>query len=176
MTPDNERLNKYWRYIRAIFTADGLQTADCDDLVQETYVRIAKQLSKGVTLPDSDDALKSWLATHARWQRNDYWRNLKGRGEKGKPTVVHFGSAEPVQTDTRGRGLPHWFAGSQDGEIRWKELLDVIRLEICEKAALSVDLWRRKYTQTEIAKTLNVDVKTVARYLAKAREIASRDL
>lgn len=187
---DGDRLNKYWKYIRAIFVGDGLQSADCDELTQETYLRIAKQLRKGVKLPDSEDALRHWLVFHARCKRNDYWRSQYGmRGSKRqsnelpgeeatkrRPQMTNYGTKEPVRTDSRGRVRPEWFARSQEGEIRWKELLDVIRAEIGEKAVLVVDLWRRRFTQTEIASILNVDVKTIARCLAKAREIASRDL
>lgn len=180
MTPDNERLNKYWKYIRAIFADDGLQEADCADLVQETYLRIAKQLSKGVTLPSSDDALKRWLAFHARCKRNDYWRGQfirsKGKKEdsKRRPRMIEFGSPEPVQTDARGRGLPHWFARAQDSKTKQDELLEEIRTKVGGKPAYAVMLVFQGYRLKDIAQFLKVGVKTVRRYLVKAKEVLEK--
>ena len=171
-----ERLVYYGRYLRAIFSADGLQSADIDDLLQDTYLRIAKRLNKDAVLPDSDDALKHWLAFHARRQRDEYWRKKFGRGRKRHPAEVELSSIEASVKDSRGRVRANWFAHSDDAEIKWDEFLDVIRLEVCERAAHVVKLRRWRFTQKEIAELLNVDVKTVGRYLAKAKKVAAGGL
>jgi RNA polymerase sigma-70 factor (ECF subfamily) len=158
-----EFFDTYWRLIYGVARKSGLSDAEAHDVVQETVLSVARNISR---YDRNAGSFKSWLMQLTRWRIVD---QVRKRG----PAVAQ-GMADGTQTATIDR-IPDP-AGRQLESLwddEWRDSLFQTALERVKKKVNAKHFQvfdcaiLKKWPATKIAKTLGVNVAQV--YLIKHR-------
>jgi len=86
--------NTYWKLIYSVARKSGLADADCQDIVQETIIYVAKKMPD-FRYDSSMGSFKAWLMNLTRWRIIDYLRKQRLRyadsnrpGEQNSSTSI----------------------------------------------------------------------------------------
>jgi RNA polymerase sigma factor (sigma-70 family) len=159
-----EFFDTYWQLIYHVACRAGLKDDEAQEVVQETCIAVAKNVTK---YDPKQGPFKAWLLHMARWRITDQFR----RRPKNR--------VEPTSDDTRGTAAMDRLAG--DGEANFEQVWD----EEWQRNALEMALTRVKrkvsakhyqifdctalkgWGAAKTAKTLGVNIAQV--YLVKHR-------
>ncbi len=103
----NTFYHNYHKLVYAVARKSGLSEAEAWDVVQETFVSIAKQSLKGSYKPEQG-SFKSWLLHVTHWRINDQLRNRRQEAEGNPPSDI---------PDSRGEGFDKLW------ELEWQQNL-----------------------------------------------------
>jgi RNA polymerase sigma factor (sigma-70 family) len=147
----------YRPYLYAICLRLNLSHADCDDIVQQSLLKIWKRLPSF----DYNDqrSFRAWVGTVTRNTANDFFRKQKRHSE----AMENFSHQKPVLTDIGQSGL------NKITEEEWKKYtvhlaLDRVRSQFPEKAVSAfLDLFNGM-SRKEVAEKYNLSVDSVSAY------------
>jgi DNA-directed RNA polymerase specialized sigma24 family protein len=166
-------IDRFETFMRCILWREGVPEDDRDDLMQEVKLRVVKFLHQGEQLPSSEDDLRRFFRARTRYALGDFWRGRSGRGRNRRPRTEQMSVMEKEQGKKATRQGNRWFARSATAETERDEVLEVLRVEVDEKMADKVadaaDLYWQRYNPREISEVLNLDVRTVKKYLEIAK-------
>jgi RNA polymerase sigma factor (sigma-70 family) len=162
----------YWRLIYSIALKSGLTDAEAQDVVQETIICVAKDISK-FKCDRKLGSFKGWLRNLTRWRIADQLRKREPNafGDNG-PTNENISLPKLVEiADPVGDGLEHIW------EEEWRSnlmeaALERVKRRVKEEHYQMFDLnVLKQWPANKVAKLLEVSIAQV--YLAKHRVLAS---
>ncbi len=114
-----EFFDTYWRLIFSVARRAGLNEAEAQDVVQETFVVVAKQMP-GFRYDPARGSFKAWLHTVIRGRLSRHWRKARQHPLTPVPTVP---DDEPTAEEFAAEAPPEFEAIWQS---EWEQnLLDV---------------------------------------------------
>ncbi len=161
----------YWRLIYSIALKSGLTDAEAQDVVQETVICVARDISKFKRDPKLG-SFKGWLRNLTRWRIADQLRKRNPNAFREETSSNGSTSAmEPDELpDPVDAGLENaWEAEWQSNLM--EAALERVKRRVKEEHYQMFDLnVVRQWPATKVANTLEVSVAQV--YLAKHRILA----
>jgi RNA polymerase sigma-70 factor (ECF subfamily) len=161
----------YWRLIYSIALKSGLTDAEAQDVVQETVICVARDISKFKRDPKLG-SFKGWLRNLTRWRIADQLRkrNPKALGEEaplnGATSLLEPGEMPlPVNSELERIWEAEWQSNLMEAA------LERVKRRVKEEHYQMFDLnVVRQWPAIKVAKTLEVSLAQV--YLAKHRLLA----
>jgi RNA polymerase sigma-70 factor (ECF subfamily) len=161
----------YWRLIYSIALKSGLTDAEAQDVVQETVICVARDISKFKRDPKLG-SFKGWLRNLTRWRIADQLRkrNPKALGEEaplnGATSLLEPGEMPlPVSSELERIWEAEWQSNLMEAA------LERVKRRVKEEHYQMFDLnVVRQWPAIKVAKTLQVSLAQV--YLAKHRLLA----
>jgi RNA polymerase sigma factor (sigma-70 family) len=160
--------DRYWRLIYNSAIKSGLNDAEAQDVVQETVIRVCRQMP-GFEYDRSKGSFKNWLLTLTSWRIGDQFRRRQRgvlRPRPGAGTATGTADLDDVPDPLSLRLDDSW-------EEDWKQtLLDAalekVKLSVDPRQYQVFDLYAVKHWPvSKVAKTLKVSRAKV--YLIKHR-------
>ena len=151
----------YWRLIYSLAIRAGLTETEAQDVVQETVIRVAKDIGK-FELDRSRGSFKGWLRNLTRWRIADQLR--KRQLGPGKHDVDHALDEvpEPVSQTVNTYWEAEWEANLMEAA------LERVKKRIREEHFQIFDLYVVKnWTAPQVARRLGVSISQI--YVTKYR-------
>ena len=159
-----EFFDTYWRLIYSVARKAGLTDAEAQDVVQETVITVAKNISKYERAAGS---FKGWLLHITRWRIADQFRKRPPRGAGGRDRT-RAGTAtieripDPDGVDLDAMWQEEWQQNLLAAALeRVKRKVDARHYQIFDCAVV------KQWSASKVAKELGVNIAQV--YLVKHR-------
>ena len=159
-----EFFDTYWRLIYSVARKAGLTDAEAQDVVQETVITVAKNISKYERAAGS---FKGWLLHITRWRIADQFRKRPPRGAAGRDRT-RAGTAtieripDPDGVDLDAMWQEEWQQNLLAAALeRVKRKVDARHYQIFDCAVV------KQWSASKVAKELGVNIAQV--YLVKHR-------
>jgi RNA polymerase sigma factor (sigma-70 family) len=159
-----EFFDTYWRLIYGVARKSGLSDAEAQDVVQETVVSVAKNISR---YDRKAGSFKSWLLQLTRWRIIDQVRKRSPAGASGNGSDTGRTATIDRIPDTTGRKLEEIW------DEEWKESLLAAAVERVKRKVNAKHFQifdcavLKRWSAAKVASTLGVNVAQV--YLVKHR-------
>jgi RNA polymerase sigma-70 factor (ECF subfamily) len=158
-----EFFDTYWRLIYGVARKSGLSDAESQDVVQETVLSVARNISR---YDRNAGSFKSWLMQLTRWRIVDQVRKRGPAVARGMSDGTHTATIDCLP-DPAGRQLESLW----DDEWRqtlFQTALDRVKKKVNAKHFQIFDcIVLKKWSPAKVASTLGVNVAQV--YLIKHR-------
>jgi RNA polymerase sigma-70 factor (ECF subfamily) len=159
-----EFFETYWRLIYRVARKAGLGDAEAQDVVQETVITVAKNISK---YEREAGSFKGWLLHITRWRIVDQFRKrapggggARGRTRAGTATIERI--PDPDGIDLEAAWQEEWQGNLLSAALeRVKRKVDPRHYQIFDCAVL------KEWSAAKVAKELGVNIAQV--YLVKHR-------
>lgn len=160
----------YYRRVYTFFAKRGFSDMECEDLVQETFLRVHRNLSSF----RGDSRFDTWL-----WEVSaNVWKNeLRSRAaQKRDAQEVPLEDAEPQGAGTNGSGVS--LETEEEGPL--VDMLSDERAEVLRRAMSELPPQMRRCVELrvnhdlkyrEIAELMGVSIDTVKAHLFQARQL-----
>ena len=159
-----EFFDTYWRLIYSVARKAGLTDAEAQDVVQETVITVAKNISK---YEREAGSFKGWLLHITRWRIADQFRKRPPRGAGGRERT-RAGTAtieripDPDGVDLDAAWQEEWQQNLLTAALeRVKRKVDARHYQIFDCAVV------KQWSAAKVAKELGVNIAQV--YLVKHR-------
>jgi len=158
-----EFFDTYWRLIYGVARKSGLSDAEAQDVVQETVLSVARNISK---YDKNAGSFKSWLMQLTRWRIVDQVRKRGPAGQRGFTDSARTATIDRIP-DPAGRKLEELW------DVEWKQsmletALERVKRKVNAKHFQVFDcLVVKRWPVAKTANTLGVNVAQV--YLIKHR-------
>ena len=159
-----EFFDTYWRLIYSVARKAGLTDAEAQDVVQETVITVAKNISK---YEREAGSFKGWLLHITRWRIADQFRKRPPRGAGGRERT-RAGTAtieripDPDGVDLNAAWQEEWQQNLLTAALeRVKRKVDARHYQIFDCAVV------KQWSASKVAKELGVNIAQV--YLVKHR-------
>ncbi len=159
-----EFFDTYWRLIYSVARKAGLTDAEAQDVVQETVITVAKNISK---YEREAGSFKGWLLHITRWRIADQFRKRPPRGAGGRERT-RAGTAtieripDPDGVDLDAAWQEEWQQNLLTAALeRVKRKVDARHYQIFDCAVV------KQWSASKVAKELGVNIAQV--YLVKHR-------
>jgi RNA polymerase sigma-70 factor (ECF subfamily) len=165
----------YSRRVYTFFAKRGFSDTECEDLVQETFLRVHRNLRSF----RGESRFDTWL-----WEVSaNVWKNeLRSRAaQKRDAQEVSLDEGEPQGTAPNGSGVS--LEAEEEGpldDMLFEERAEILRRAMSELPPQMQRCVRLRVTQDlkyrEIAEIMGVSIDTVKAHLFQARQILKRQL
>jgi RNA polymerase sigma-70 factor (ECF subfamily) len=158
-----EFFDTYWRLIYGVARKSGLSDAEAQDVVQETVLSVARNISK---YDKNSGSFKSWLMQLTRWRIIDQVRKRGPAAQRAQTDTARTGTIDRIP-DPAGRKLEslwddEWRQSLFETAIeRVKRKVNAKHFQIFDCIAL------KQWSPAKTASTLGVNVAQI--YLVKHR-------
>ena len=159
-----EFFDTYWRLIYSVARKSGLSDAEAQDVVQETVITVAKNISK---YEREAGSFKGWLLHITRWRIADQFRKRPPRGAAGRDRT-RAGTAtiervpDPDGIDLEAAWQEEWQQNLLSAALeRVKRKVDARHYQIFDCVVV------KQWSAAKVAKELGVNIAQV--YLVKHR-------
>ena len=161
----------YSRIIYKFFAKRGFNEAECEDLVQETFLRVHRNLDSF----RGDAQFGTWLF---QVSANVYKNELRSRtAQKRDAQEVSLEEGDPYGPGTSGAGI---FLGGPEGEGPLEDMLTEERSQVLRRVMADLPPQMRRCVELrvnqdlkyrEIAVLMGVSIDTVKAHLSQARQL-----
>ena len=154
----------YWRLIYGVARKSGLSDAEAQDVVQETVITVAKNISK---YERSAGSFKSWLLHTTRWRIADQFRKRSPADSPGNPCDDSDRATAPIDRvpddfDLQAAWDEEWQSNVLAAALeRVKRKIDPKRYQIFDCSVI------KQWPASKVAAELQVSIAQV--YLVKHR-------